>query len=586
MMQGGWIYIVLALCTIMFVLLAWVEYRRANKRFLLLRILAVIIAVAALACIILPIKYNSIIGNANEHKAILLTAGFDVDSLPKGIDTSVITLDEAIKKSYPKVKFLNSPDELDKTTQLHIYGYGLSKNQLTELDNLPITFHASKAPAGVSNISWNSLLKAGEELRVQGMYNNISAQKVKLVLKGLSTGLDSVTILPNAQTQFELSTTPKVTGKIVFTLNADTALQGSLPAQISPVKLLRVLMLAASPDFESKFLKNWLSANGYSVALRSAISKGKYNSEYLNIDKFSLDKLSAQTLNKFDVVIGDLSVLSALSNAETETLKQAVADKGLGLIVRADTAGKASWLQKQFPVDRPSGNEPLPASFIINGQKSASAKLAYGSAHIIYQNGTQPLVKTNERLIAASALYGSGKIILTTLNNTFSWMLGGNKQDYSTLWSAMISKAAGNGDEMANAVSFSSLPVAGEPIVLQVLQSNASPITVNNEPVAPSQNPVVPFEWDATYRPSSAGWKKFKQGDKITNWFVYSNNNWQALQSAEKLMATTQYVALHPNNSIVTKQIHQKVQIEVPKIYFYILLLMACTFLWIETKLP
>jgi hypothetical protein len=42
-------------------------------------------------------------------------------------------------------------------------------------------------------------------------------------------------------------------------------------------------MLSASPDFESKFLKNWLSENGYAVALRSAISKDKFNSEYINI---------------------------------------------------------------------------------------------------------------------------------------------------------------------------------------------------------------------------------------------------------------------------------------------------------------
>jgi hypothetical protein len=585
MMQGGWIYVVWALCIIMAVVFAWLEYRRANKRFLLLRIIATIIAIVALACIILPIKHNGEITKTDQHKTILLTTGFDADSLPNGIDTGMVTADESIKKAYPKVRLTNGVDELSKTAPLHIYGNGLSKDELVQLDSLPVTFHAAKIPAGVSSVSWNDKLKAGEALRVQGLYNNTSAQKVKLVLTGLNTGLDSITLPPNAQTPFELSGRPKATGKLVFTLNADTALQGSLPVQIEPVKPLKVLMLSASPDFESKFLKNWLSENGYAVALRSAISKGKYNSEYINIAQFDLDKLSAQTLDKFDVVIGDLSVLSTLSGAESGILKQEVADKGLGLIVRADSAGKTSWLQRQFPVDRPSGKEPAPASLIINGNKSGSGKLAYGSAHLVYQDGTQPLVKTKERVLAGSALYGSGKIVFTTLNNTFSWMLGGNKQDYTALWSTLLSKAARKNEEVKDDVQFSSLPVSNEPVALQVSQSTESPISINDELIAPAQNPGVPFEWAVMYRPSSAGWQNLKQGDKTSNWFAYNKNDWKALQSTEKIAATTKYAKLHPNTPIVTKQIQQKVRIDVPKIYFYILLLAACAFLWIETKL-
>jgi hypothetical protein len=585
MMQGSWIYIVYALCIFMVVLFAWLEYRRANKRFLLLRIVAAIMVVVALACIILPVKYNSTVTKTGLHNTILLTAGFDADSLPNGIDTATVTMDEAIKKAYPKAKLISGLDELSNTGPLDIYGNGLSKDELAQLDSLPVTFHAAKIAAGVSNISWNDKLKAGEALHVQGLYNNTSAQKIKLVLTGLNTGLDSVTLPPNAQTAFEFSATPKATGKIVFTLKADTALQGRLPVQVEPIKPLKILMLSASPDFESKFLKNWLSENGYSVALRSAISKGKYNSEYINIGQFNLDKLSAQTLDKFDVLIGDLSVLSTLNSTESDVLKQQVADKGLGLIIRADTAGKTSWLQRQFPVDRPSGKEPAPASLFINGNKSGSGKLAYGTAHLIYQNGTQPLVKTKERVLAGSALYGSGKIVFTTLNNTFSWVLGGNKQDYTALWSALINKATRKGDEVRGDIQFSSLPVNNQPVTLQVSQSNTLPITINNELMAPMQNADVPFEWAAIYRSPAAGWQNLKQGDKPGNWFAYAQNEWKTLQSAERITATKKYAYLHPNNQIVTKQIQQKVGIAIPKIYFYILLLAASTFLWIETKL-
>jgi hypothetical protein len=233
MMQGSWVYIVWGLCIVMAVLFAWMEYRRANKHFLLLRIVAAIIAVAALACIILPIKYSSTVTKTGEHNTILLTEGFDVDSLPtNGIDTATVTMDASIKNAYPKVKLINGPDELNKTAPLQIYGNGLSNYELAQLDSLPATFHAAKVSAGISNISWNNQLKAGEVLHVQGVYNNTSAQKIKLVLTGFNTGLDSITLPPNAQTPFELSATPKATGKMAFTLKADTTLQGSLPVQI------------------------------------------------------------------------------------------------------------------------------------------------------------------------------------------------------------------------------------------------------------------------------------------------------------------------------------------------------------------
>ncbi len=578
-MQANWTYLVIALCIVLALGFVWQEYRRANKRYVWLRMLAVLIAIASLACITLPIAYNDSVTKSDEHKSILLTDGFDADSI-KSTDTNLVTTEAAIKKAYPKAKLINGLDELNKTDKLHIYGYGFRADELAQLNSRPFVFHHAKAPSGINNVNWNGHLKAGEALHVQGTYNNPSAQKIKLILSGLNTGLDSVMLPPNAQTEFDLSAIPKTTGKMVFNLRADTALQGSIPVQISPVKPLKVLMLSASPDFESKFLKNWLTENGYSVVLRSAISKGKFNIEYINIAQFSLDKLSTQTLNKFDVVIGDLSVLNGLTPAGSGALKQAVADNGLGLIVRADSTGKRSWLQAQFLVDRPAGKEPEPALLIINAKKSAG-KLGYGLAHIVYQNGTQPLIKTaQEKVLASSAISGSGKVVFTTLNNTFSWMLSGNKQDYMMLWWALINKAARKDDMNESQIEFISPPYKGEPAQLQIAQGKAAPITINNEIIASIQNPNVPFEYSAQYWPKAAGWQ-ILQGK---NWYAFANNDWRPVQAANKLSATEKYAKSHEISGIVTKQIQQKVRIDVPKIYFYILLLAACTFLWVETK--
>ncbi|MCQ6960195.1 hypothetical protein [Mucilaginibacter aquariorum] len=581
-MQSNWPFIVIALCILLALGFIWLEYRRANNRFLLLRIVAAIIATAALACIILPITYNSSVTKRDDHKAVLPTNGFDADSI--GDDSAIFTTDLAIKKAYPKAKLINGLDELSQTDRLHVYGYGLSSAELQQLDSLSLVFHPSKVPAGVTQVNWNGRLKAGEALHIQGQYNNTSAQKIKLVLRGLNTGLDSVILSPNVQSSFDLSAIPKTTGKVVFSLYADAALQGNIPVQIDAVKPLKVLMLSASPDFESKFLKNWLSENGYAVALRSAISKDKFNSEYINIDQFNLNKISEQTLGRFDVVIGDLSILNALSPTESGALKQEIADKGLGLIVRADSTGKTSWLQKYFPVDRASGKESAPAPLIINGNKSQS-KLSYGLAHIVYQNGTQPLVKTaQDRVLASSAISGSGKVVFTTLNNTFSWMLSGNKGDYSALWSVLITKAVRKNDAVEIGIELLSPPYISDPVTLQISQGKSSPIIINGQEVALVQNPWIPFEYDLLYWPQTAGWQSLKQNDQASSWYTYARQDWKTVQNADKLSATKKYANTHKISDIVTKQIQQKIRIDVPKIYFYILLLVACTFLWIETK--
>ncbi|MBD1392720.1 hypothetical protein [Mucilaginibacter glaciei] len=570
-------------CIILAIGLVLQELRRANKHWLLWRVLAIVVACVGLACIALPLSYQIRVALKDKHKTTLLTEGFDVDSLDK--NAKQVTFDEDIKKAFPHVQLI-TPKEINKTDQLHIYGYGLTGSDLQQLAGRSIVFHQANTPAGTTNLSYTSRLKTGDVLTVQGSFNNTSKQKVKLVLKALNTGLDSVIVAPKSGSTFTLTTLPKTSGRVVYTLTSDGETQGSLPVEVNPVKTLKVLMLSASPDFESKFLKNWLSGNGYAVASRAAISKDKFTTEFINIPQFPLDRISASTLNKFDVLIGDLSVLSNLSDAESAALKQEVTDNGLGVIVKADSAGgKSSWLQRGFPVDRPSGKEPAPATLLINGAKSLN-KLGAGNAYINYQNGTQPLVTgAQNHILANSALSGSGKIVFTTLNNTFSWMLAGNKADYTTLWSALITKAARKSNDLADESSAATLPVTGQPTQLTVLDSKRLSVNINGDNIASIQHLNIPFEWDVLYRPTAVGWQFVHQNGN-TNWFyAYPQTDWLAIQAVAKISATKNYEMLNEKTDIVTKQIQETVRINVPKIYFYILLLAACTFLWAETKI-
>ncbi len=587
----NWTYIVLIICCGLAVFAVWKEYNRPAKKHLVWRIVAALVAVIALAFIALPIHYSKDTAIQDEHSAVLITDGFVTDSLLSFTNSKLFTTDKAIVKKYPKAKLIRLDElKIDSPAiiRLHVLGYGLNKDELSQLDRLPVVFHPSTSPDGITAINWNQKLSSGESLKVQGRYKNDRSQPVKLILKGLSTQLDTVTIQANSDQRFELSAVPKNEGRAVYCLQAisgkDTLASENLPVEIEPIKLLKILMLSASPDFEARFLKNWLSENGFSVAVRSAISKDKFSSEYVNMQPLNMDRLSESSLDKFDLVIGDLSVLKS----ESALLKQAVTQKGLGLIIHADTISKASsWLQNDFPVEKLQIKD-APVPLFIKGEKNKTTALKIDPIFIKYQAGTQPLVNdAQNRVLVNASLTGAGRLLFTTVNNTYNWVLAGDKNDYVAFWSLLISNAARKSPVTEEWSIIPQLSSLNEPVQLQLETSLLSPeITAENTTIAPYQNPDIPFEWENSYRPSSAGWHTVLQkSGKPAWWYVYGKDNWKGVKASEKISATRFYAKANAINASVTKAIHKKVQIEVPKIYFYVLLLVSCTYLWVEKKL-
>lgn len=582
-------------CILLAAFAVWKEYARVNKSRLVLRMIAALLAVLALACVALPLTYQRDIVKQDKNEVILLTQGYNTDSLKQYATVKTFTLDEKIKKENAKAVLLSSLDQIvaDSTvTRLRILGDGLDKEELQQLNGLPIVFYPASVKQGITAAAWAQKLKAGEPLTIQGNFKNASAKKVKLVLKGLSTGLDSVMSNADGDNPFQLTTIPKNTGKNVFNLLAivgtDTIEKEDLPVQIEPVKLLKVLMLTASPDFESRFLKNWLSQSGYAVAVRSAISKDKFNKEFINLDQFPIDHLSQATLAKFDVLIGDLAVLKTLNGGEASALQQEVTQKGLGIIIKGDTTTHStSWLQRDFPTDRLALKEPLPVPLLLQGELAKTDKFNAGLVYIKSGGNTQSLV-TDERahVFAATALAGSGKLVFTPLNNTFSWMLNGDKNDYTNLWSLLIGKAARRLPVTENWNTLSAIPTMSKPLQL-LLQNAVAPLNVkiNDVSIASAQHSLLPFEWEVNYWPGAAGWQSVQQAGGLVNWFyVYKDNEWSGIRAANRQLDTRNYIETNHLNSLVTKQIHEKATIAVSKIYFYVLLLIACVFLWVEAK--
>jgi hypothetical protein len=590
----NWTLSVISICTVLAIALSWQEFVRPYRKRLGLRVLAIWLSLAALACIALPVHYIGQVPVSDQSEAILLTEGFNKDSVSG--NAPVFTTSSAIQKTYAKAKLIGSIQELTDRKpvikQVKVLGYGLTGDELEQLGDLPITYTAPEPPAGIQSVNWPGNLKTGNAFTIQGTYKNVESKSIKVLLKGLNTHLDSVTLPANKSTPFQLSTIPRLTGRAVYQLLAlsgtDTLLADNVPVQIEPAKPVKVLMLNASPDFETRFLKNWLVQNGYAVATRAAISKNKISEEYVNVDKLNLQHISANVLNQFDVLIGDLSALKSLSSAEEAALRQQVTKKGLGLIIRADSSSKAvSWLQRDFPVNIISTPDQVSVALIMQSQKEKTAKLNIDPSYISYRNNTQSLVTdTKNHELAGTALAGAGKITFTTLNHTYTWLLNGNKQDYASLWTLLINKSARKTLPVQTWKVGSDLPTVNGFVKL-ILQSTTQPelIRINGENIAPIQNATVPYEWISTYFPEKQGWQTANtNNDTPFWWYNGAKNDWKSIQLLKKITESQTFAKKQAKKATVTKQIQQTIKIEIPKIWFYLILLSSCTFLWTERK--
>jgi hypothetical protein len=591
----SWTVSVIIICAAITVIAVWLEYRRENEIRLALRIVVTLIAVAALACIALPITYNGKAETTGNNEAVLLTEGNNPDSLTGY--KQFFTADASIKKAYPKAILLTDIQDIYSyspvISQLHIAGYGLEEFDLQQLHNTNVIYYPPPPSTGVQSINWQQQLKAGDQLQVQGKFNNTASKPVKLILKGLNTALDSVVIPAGQITSFALTTTPKITSRAAYTLLAldgkDTLEKENIPVAVNPVKPVKVLLLSASPDFESKFLKNWLAGNGYVVASKTIISKDKTSQDFVNMAKQSLDHLSMALLDKFDVIIADLSALTILPSVDAAALRQQVEQQGLGIVIRADSTGKSSsWLQEKFRINTASLKTQLTLPLLLQNRQAKTSPLAIDPSFIENGNNLQNLVSdTQNHILASSTLSGQGKLVYTTIHNTYTWMLGGSDKDYTSLWSLLISKAARKSIPVSNWQIENTIAMVNKPVTLQI-QSGTTPakLIINGATVPILQNPLIPYQYTATYWPQNMGWQQINNdGQSPSWWYVYPEGSWKTINQLKKITETKNFVKGGVKSPTVTKQIQQSAAIEVPKMYFYLLLLASCTFLWVERKL-
>lgn len=181
-----WYVIVIGLSVLLLVFLWWKEISRRNKARLFLRLAATLVSVISLACMCLPVNCNRTISINYANEAILLTEGFSQDSLARFLrlhkNIPVFTLDERLASAMNSPALLVTDRDVlagKNIHAMHVFGYGLSRDELAWLPKQTLIFHPSKMVTGITSIYWRSAITTGEKWYIQGRFNNASSTPKK-----------------------------------------------------------------------------------------------------------------------------------------------------------------------------------------------------------------------------------------------------------------------------------------------------------------------------------------------------------------------------------------------------------------------
>ena len=432
---------------------------------------------------------------------------------------------------------------------------------------------------GFMDIHWDHELKSGEPLCVQGQYRNSLGTPVSISLVGFQAGLDS-TLIPAGQVYlFSLKTIPKQTGNGLFQVlvreQNNTLETEPIPFTVSQPDSLNILILSSSPDFENKFLIQWLSDHHIGVVERTRISQDRFEKIYLNRPPLAFNQVNGNLLRQFELLICDASAFSNLSNLERTAVQRQVDEKGMGMLIRMDSSdSKKTSFNKLFPVYHyVAKSDQLRVIFASDSSQGMEYTGEKAMVGIRILPGTQPLAQDDDgHVLVSRGLKGLGKIGFTTLHGTYLWSLSGNITGYGKFWTYVIHHMAKQKQESIRLWAAEKFPKKDEAVRF-IAESGKSPLPppfIGGTPFYLKQGKNDLLRWTGCFWPKQTGWQPGVQAaGRHFEWFVYDSADWCgfSITGREKLEIPK---ADNRNGS---------------RLYFLLFWMSGCMFLWIERKI-
>lgn len=517
--------------------LAWLEFRRPDARHRTGRIAAVLVAVAAFI-VLLTLR-------PERRGLTLLTPGAPVTARSR----DAVTLEQA--------QTLANAGERRRPVRL--VGWGLLAHEWPAEAAAVTSFEPAELPVGVVMLEQPAEVAVGEPLQVRGRVHGAGAGG-SLLLEDPAGPRDSATV-SDAAPDFMLVDRPRAPGAVEYRLRLRLAgrpeVVETLSLSVRRATMPAVLVLDASPSFETATLKRWLADRGAAVTVRTRVSRDRFRTEMVN-GAPAVEKLAAATLAPFDAVLLDGGMLAVLPPGERAELERQVRERGLGLLLTADapsvlSAGAAGVLggygvggtgqgSGERRLVRPAWAEAPRRS--RTGIDAEPATLTGGDPLLLDQGGGT---------LAATRHVGRGAVAVTLLRTPSRWLLENEADRYSAYWFALL--GAITRDTLTRVTLSADGPLRPDHPVRVTLtrvapDSSALPVVTIRAPdgradtLALGQSPFDPATSTGRYWPRVAGWHRVELGGgRNVPFRVTAAGEWQGLEASARLTATRARVA-------------------------------------------
>ncbi len=557
--------------------LLWFEWRRPAK-YLYGRLFASGLLVIALSGVILQPHWRQAV---TTDGVVVLTSNYNA------------ALADSVGKSDEALRFVQTPDAkpFKNATTVSFYQLQREKNiQFVLGDGLPEYFGEehnyhhrflkSKTPIGI--IEWNQ----PENFRVhrkQVIYGKINSEKsAQLILSGPGGAEDSVTVSGKGIQSFQFSITPKQEGKFVYSIRVkgeNTTQEYPFPVEVKAVEPLRILIVQRFPSAEMRYLKNFLTAQGHRLAVRTQLSKNNFSYEYNGIAALlKTERLTAALLQSFDVVIMPSETFSGLAASELNAMTAAV-ENGLGIIKLIDGSEKKNRSSLVLAIQENSKDTVL---LNLNGSPEMLSVAPW-----TVKESVEATAIANGRVVSGFIEKGIGKFGFQFLQETYQLLLRGKEYQYSEVWSPLLERVARTKNQTHKIVIKNSFPIyPNDPIDLDVISAaNQVPELKFNQVAIPLREDVVVDDYrHGKVWADTSGWHSLTiERDSISkNFYVVPEDSWNSLRSM-RLREVNQRMATNssaPGNYRTTQEDQP-----VPPILCFLLFLFAGGFLWLAPKL-
>ncbi len=559
---------------ILWAIFIWKEWsQRKEKRFWIKGVVSLI----GLFCLGMVILKPALPKDQAEGMGIVLTDGYRQTQL------------DSLKSKYKRIpvqqyvpgQALNITAKVDS---LFLLGHGLLDFDFWQIQGKAVTFLGADDKQGWSDIQHDKHIFLGETLKVRANYHQPEKDHWAVLLDHTGNPLDSVLFDEGPNSRVSITTSPKASGRFVYSLvekdeNGEMVSEEPIPVVIEETLPLKILIINDFPTFETKYLKNFLAEKGHEVSVRSQLTRNKYKFEYFNGASNPIYQFSQQGLEDYDLLIIDADSYFNLNNTSKSALDKSITEDGLGLFVQPNASFFISSKQAflSFEADY---SEKL----VLGESLGSMEKYPYGFAEVFPSR----TILMDSVPVAAYVMKGKGKIATTNLKNSYQLLLDGKNQVYTRIWTTILDEIVREREKVAEWESLTEVPHIDEPFQFNLRTRLETPQVYNEEALIPlRQDLQVSSNWQGTTYPRNTGWNQLQiQKDSMApfSYYVFKAEERNAVSQKKRMMSNIREFGRN-QNTLGRDSAMSKIFQVIPPIWFYVVFVLCMGWLWLEPKL-